>query len=417
MKKNIVNFIAIALLFASCKKQVQNEPQTAEINGDNSKSINSVAARVINNKDMKDYLEYADNPEMTKLNTALYLYMSGMRKVFLQNTSCVDNIHNKIKSPDIDKGMLLDEFINGSGNCKTIFNNQVFIDSPDKGNFDDHSLKLINDMVYKGIGYRPVINLFNKDKAVLTNEFYMALLVETNEETNSVQDLIPAWHVKRNGTIQLELLDSWSAQNLKTPIYVFGYEPKANYPFMGGTILVPEVNSLDPETYNPLGRFYGSGPYTPQPASPAGNHPQDPPMPGSVVHEGVTLYAHHEQYYDSEYTICSRVSVLGGSSVWNLEEDLGKVPRNYIGSYYSLGNREFINKVSTAAVFSFLTYERDGWATFKNIEVNTIRFDFKASACTDIYVVAANASPSSEFPAVGAKTYNNGPANHIFRRY
>ena len=117
MKKGILAFVTLTIIVTSCKKEMQNQPIQANKTEEGTNS-NASQARVVQNKDMKDYIVYDGNPEMTKLNTALYLYMSGMRKVFLQNTTCVDNLHNKIKTPD--KGVLLDEFINGSGNCKTI---------------------------------------------------------------------------------------------------------------------------------------------------------------------------------------------------------------------------------------------------------------------------------------------------------
>lgn len=423
MKQKIVISALLVLPFLSCKKQDNNLlPSTPG----SATAINN-ARSAPEGADMRDYLFYEGNSEMTTINNNMYLYMSGMKYVFDEKPETLSQLFSKVKT-EYQNGLFLKNFINGSGDCASEFNHQVYAEAPSRGEEENHSLELAREMTYKNIGYDPIINLYNAERAELDGEYYLALLVEINEAEDEVgHEYIPAWHVASDGSKRLELLDYYDAYYQSIPVFLFAYEPNNDYEYLGGRILAPEPNESDPETYHPLGRWNvdpsnPSHPYSPPIRTGGVTGGSSIPTPGSVVQESANLYAHHEQYFDSEFYMCTRVSYIGGTSNWSLERKLGKVPRAVIdcGCYYDLDDIEYISDVNTGTTFSFLAYEYDGWATFKHYSDpgSPVVFDFRASCNTDVYDYTVNASTAVEFPAaLSFKDYTNGPAKHTFRRY
>jgi hypothetical protein len=324
----------------------------------------------------------------------------------------------------------LKQFINGTGDCVDLFNEQVAIDAPSRGTTSNHSLILADEMRYQGITYDPVIDLANFEYANFDGDYYLALAVEDNDLANieANKDYFPAIHVNADGSTQLELLD-YNAYYQRIPVFFFAFEVKQDYDYNGGKILAPRHFTEDIETY-PYG-YVGIDESTGLPKSPFHARPSAPvsvsttqsiPDPGTIVHEGGYLNAHHEQSGESEYYSCERPSYGGvsGTSVWIQDVPIANVPYINIntGTYTSFYDKQFVSNTNTCVAYSFLTYEYDGWPySYKSYTLNSVVFNYQACSSNDIYECAANESPAVVPTAGSWKNYTNGPGEHKIARH
>lgn len=419
MKPNSLFLLVLIMFLTAC-----NYSSKKEITQNNFIPIKPI---VVKNKTLTDYLVYEGNSEMTGINNNIYAYLYGMQEVLKQRPQVLRALFNKMKVTT-QNGIFLTRFIEGSSQSKDLFNECVSKLFPGRSKSIDFATELSKNMTYKGLGYEPTLVLYNGEKAILEKEYYLALLVEPNENTDTTKEYIPAYHIKSGNPAQLELIEAVNAYNQDVPVFVFQFEINKNY-LVPGTrndyFLAPLANKKDNETYNPVDpvAFYSNPSLGHKIASPNPLVPLNPPsnpIPGIVQNESISISAHHEQYGASEYAMSSRVSYNGGFSIWNEHEHIVNVPRNYVdcGCYKEI-NQAFINNTSTGQTFSFLTFEIDGWASVKTFQSGTVTFRYKATADTDIYVYSANASTNVDFsgtPPIG-KTYISGNGQNIFRRY
>lgn len=388
MKKLILSAITIATMTVSCKKENIKHiaPDSSTPTETNSTAS---AARVVPQGNMEDYIVDAKDPQNERVNKALYNYMVGMRKVFATDPTFLQQALDLAKTTPL-KTVDLHEFICRSNACKLLFNGELCAKYPEKGTQYDYCVKLLEEMDYKYLNYEkdyyePGMYIVNADNANLNQGYYLALAEEVyNADEN--HDYIPAWHVLKNGNVRLELLNEQQANQSKEPVVIF----------------------------NPVGRYYGTGPYSPPvyfppvlerdpyipPPPPTGNNF----VPGQIYHDYIQISEHFENVGKSEYRISYCISDANGDVVDAVDEkSLVDVPRNYVDCHcvYGLASQPFFNAASYNTVMTFITYEYDWYTTAKYITPGgSYQLKFKAKYDSERYQTYGNT------PA-GTRSYDN----------
>lgn len=401
MKKKVLTIIIATVFLSSCKKQIVNDNpinNTASNNGLSPTQSASAGAKVINDKTMADYLTVTNDPDHTKVNTSLYAYMVGMKKVFETDRSILQAAVTKASQP-FRNGIFLDKFICGSGACKILFNSEVCTLCSDPSATCDHCAKLASDMIYKDVTYGPTLFLYNAERANLVDDYYLALGSQVQELNNDGKIYIPAWHIKKNGDVKLELIDRKRALDNTDPVFIFGNTVTAKYNNTGThpwSTFPPPPNGIDPETFNPT-PANGNG-YTPPVIQTSGSGPGGEPIKDDVISKYCQLFQHYEATgWPSEYYI----SFYQNGLIINTFEHLVNVPKNYVdcGCLFSLGNT-FLTAVNNGTTFDFVTYEFDWYATKKVIGLtgSNITFDIFPTFANEWYVGAVNQTIGTALP-------------------
>ncbi len=368
MKKKFLTIVAVTTLIVSCNKQKNVvEPQS---------SINTQAtvgtltsARVIPQGDMENYVKDATDPQNERINYALYNYMVGMRKVFEADASFLPLALNLAKQTPMN-AINLHEFICHTAICKTIFNGELCAKYPEKGTAYDHCIKLLEEMDYKYLqynkdSYEPAMYIINANTADLTQGYYLALGTEAYN-ADEKHDYIAAWHILKNGTTRLELLNEQQAKKSSEPVLIFNPIAVDKYYIPAGE---------NPTTYHPPI-------YTPPildkdvfipPAPPAGNNF----VPYQVKHEFLSITQHFEQYGPSEVRISSAITNSVGAFVGGIlnNSPLTDVPSNYVdcGCTWPV-NKPFFNAINYNNVMHMITFEYDWFATKRTVWTNSVPF-------------------------------------------
>ncbi len=405
MKKiKIYAILALVAGAIACKK---TPPQSENLKSDTT-ALNYEAiinAKTINDKTMLDFVDFPTDPEMTKMNKGLYLYMEGMAEVFKLAPQQLSYVLNKLKTTGKNT-IVVTNYLTHFGVCKQRFNTKLTELCPEKPIGNDHANSIAMELMnFNGqTQYTPVMLLGNNCAQIsnldLNNGFRFALGTDAEESSNNGNGngkLIPSWNFKKNGQIKLELVSEQQVRNSNIPVFIFtpGYVAngiKPSTPSPGFQPDYADVNDGDGgvfiinggcATFNTgngnnggnggSGNSGGGNPST----SPAYQKVVLPPCTANCISpkitlDGVNCNYHYEAYGASELRISSRYTTLN-SGVMNMLSThdgwfLDKIPSNYIdcNCYYPM-NRAFADNVADLMGINFVTYEHDWYATIKNL--------------------------------------------------
>jgi hypothetical protein len=339
-------------------------------------------AKTINNKVMADYVIYPSDPKKEKVIRGLYMYMEGMREIYLQQPQYFQTLLNKIKSTG-KTGVVVTNFLSHYAICKSLFNSKLAALCPEKPAGTDFSSSIALELMnYNGeIQYQPLMSLYyNNCVNFALNDIDLGLGMRLalgndapaegspNGQANGNSDLIPCWHFKKNGQIQLELISEQQAKNSKIPLFIMNpglikngtspYVSPEGYVFTmvdvndgDGGIYVPTIVNGGCNTGGSSGPSQGSGGN-----SGGGNSPGSQIGPHAVYFEGMNIAYHYDASGASE------VKTFVGNPGAGYFVTLGQVPANVVNCNCFTDISKVIYTTTTENNdLLWCVYEHDWW--------------------------------------------------------
>jgi hypothetical protein len=378
---------------------------------------------------MADYVIYPSDPKKEKVIRGLYMYMEGMREIYLQQPQYFQTLLNKIKSTG-KTGVVVTNFLSHYAICKSLFNSKLAALCPEKPAGTDFSSSIALELMnYNGeIQYQPLMSLYyNNCVNFALNDIDLGLGMRLalgndapaegspNGQANGNSDLIPCWHFKKNGQIQLELISEQQAKNSKIPLFIMnpGLIKNGTSPYVspeGYVFTMVDVNDGDGGIYVPTivngGCNTGGSSGTSGPSGSTGtsggnnnNNVNQTPQPGNLFLEGVNLGYHYDASGNSELFLSQMINDDDNTQVTYFK--LLDIQPNYINCicYKPVGTVLLILNYPAAPVntHAFLLYEHDWYAgkkemsytsfphSLNNYSQQTKKVAYKASFANEIY--------------------------------
>lgn len=377
MKKIIFTASVMAIILYSCKKTDSNLVNPSNpietVDASSAKTVQSSIEALISNIDT-DEEDMANNKIMLDL-------AYGMRNVFVKEPNELQDLVNYAKqSPE--KGVHLYRFICAEGLCKQYFNEKLCSLYPEKGDIYDHLEALKLAMHYKGESYWPALLIKNADVADFNNGFYLAIGADVQVNGDD-KDYLPAWHIKKNGQVSVELLDEHHATTSKEPVVII-----STMQIIGG----PGLHTLPgaPIDYD----YSTSGSSTPPPPIlPPTSHSATSPY--HVAQSNFAMNSRFDNTTHSEYAVnFGKTSIpLTPGSHANLGDDqyvkkIKEIHKNSIPGtfqqYYPFDSG------SATDYFHFVTFEKDAGTSHKVYTYQGINFFVLSKYKTEIYGIGYN---------------------------
>jgi hypothetical protein len=242
---------------------------------------------------------------------------------------------------------------------------------------------------YDNEDYTLGIKVLNCSTAVLNQGFYLAIGQEIETDDEALQNHIPAWYIKANGTKSIVLLNESDLTNLIEPVFIIS--EINNSSFSNSALNLSDI----PLWFDENGYNQKVTKETSLTAMDANNGNRL--LPNYTINNTTAILSQrfeNDNYSEYRATIDASPLAYNSNNIVSSYlgpysfpiQDFGSIHKSQIGSTVNISGSLYGQDPSILPILHFIIYEYDSYSIRKTTTDNAgVRFEFKAKWSTEWY--------------------------------
>ncbi len=381
MKIKISSIVIVILLSTfACKKETlgdKNSPTTQQ--------NNTFASKTNSSKTMEQLIQSSANPAGYAF-TAQQLRVGYGLLAAIKGSSAIKTELVNYAQQSNEKSINLDAYLQQTPSCLNTINQILSVLQSGAGSGSNYN-EVVALLSYDNEDYTLGIKISNCSTAVLNQGFYLAIGQEIETDEEALQNHIPAWYIKANGTKSIVLLNEGDLTSLIEPIFIIS--EINNSSFSNSALNLSDI----PLWFDENGSNQKVTNETSITSMDANN--ANRLLPNYTINNTTAIlsqrfendnYSEYRSTVESSplaYNSNNTVTSFGGPAI---STDLGSIHKSQIGSTVNIGGSLYWHDPSILPILHFIIYEHDSYSIRKTTIDNAgVRFEFRAKWSTEWY--------------------------------